>query len=101
MSASCSAGAARCPLCRRTVIQTTYAGELLALDPVPWTYATVDEFALVPEDNARVFRSLALVDHTFTCPVRLREQDEEHARTRQRRPRVAARGRQRQSRAPY
>jgi len=81
----------RCPLCRRTVIQTTYAGELLALDPVPWTYATIDEHALLPEDGARVFRSLALVDHTFTCPVRLRERDDQRARPK----------RQRQSRAPY
>jgi len=78
----------RCPLCHHTIIQTTYGGEPLTLDPVPWTYATVDEHALVPEEGARVFRSLALVDHTFTCPARRRNRD-------------AGRPRRRPSRAPY
>jgi len=78
----------QCPWCHHTVIQTTYAGAPLALDPVPWTYATVDEHALLPTDGARVFRSLALVDHTFTCPARQRE-------------RAGARRRGRPSRAPY
>ena len=77
-----------CPLCHHTIIQTTYAGRPLALDPVPWTYATVDEHALVPADGSRVFRSLALVDHTFTCPARLRARD-------------AQRRRSHPSRAPY
>jgi len=77
----------QCPRCHHTVIQTTYAGAPLALDPVPWTYATVDEHALVPADGSRVFRSLALVDHTFTCPGRQRDRD--------------ARRRSRPSRAPY
>jgi len=85
-----------CPLCHRQVIQTTFAGLPLALDPVPWTYATVDEHALVPEAGSRVFRSLALVDHTFTCPGRLRERDA------QRRSSAAQKQtRTRPSRAPY
>ena len=86
----------QCPLCHRSVIQTTYAGAPLVLDPVPWTYATVDEHALVPEEGSRVFRSLALVDHTCTCPARLRERD---AQRRSAAEQKQTRGRP--SRAPY
>ena len=85
-----------CPHCHRPIIQTTYAGQPLTLDPVPWTYATVDEHALLPADGSRVFRSLALVDHIFTCPARLRPRDA------QRRSSAAQKQtRSRPSRAPY
>ena len=94
----------QCPQCHHTVIQTTYAGVPLTLDPVPWTYATVDEHALVPEEGSRVFRSLALVDHTYTCPARQRERDAQRRSSASQKQTSSAAQKQtrgRPSRAPY